>query len=119
MPPIAFPVERDGGGKAINGVLVSSLAARDAAVRRLNIAEREVVVRLAENGFGIPQSVDCLLGVALLKQDPALQHLHDCSHRLVAEFKGQFSALNREGARLIVFSLHAEAAALPEIGDGD
>src|SRR5216684_5810768 len=51
MPWVAFLVQRDGIGKAINGVLVSSLAASDAAIRRANVAESDVVVGLVENSF--------------------------------------------------------------------
>ena len=58
-----------------------------------------------------------LLGVAFLEEEPALQYSHDRRHRRVAEFRGQISALDRKRQGLIVLSLHAQAAALPEIGD--
>src|SRR6266700_1983093 len=39
MLRITFFIQRNGRGEAVDGVLVSSLAASDAAIRRMNVAE--------------------------------------------------------------------------------
>src|SRR5436190_24100858 len=81
---VALFVLGDGGREMLNGVLVASLAAGDTSVRRLDVAEGQVVVGLAENRFGFLQDRNRLLRISLLKKEPTLQHAHDSGHGFVA-----------------------------------
>ena len=57
MPRVAFLVVGDRPGKTVNGVLIASLAACNPAVRRMNVAQGEMVIRLAQDGLGLLQDV--------------------------------------------------------------
>src|SRR5882757_3482298 len=98
----------------LNGVLIASLPAGDSPVGRLNITQGEMVVGLAKDCLSFLQDRNGLLRVSFLKNEPAFEHAHDSSHRLVTESGGQFSALDCVSECLIVVAFHTQAASLPE-----
>src|SRR6266576_3769037 len=117
MLRIELAVKRNRGCETLDGVLITPLAAGDPPIGGMDVAQSEIVVRLAQNGFCRLQNLESMIGIALLEKEPALEYSHNRRHRRVTQFPGEVSALYRERQGLVVLALHAQAAALPEIGD--
>src|SRR5262249_42306743 len=75
---IAFLVERNGGSETVDCVLVSALASGDSSVRRMDIAQSDVIIGLAQYYLRLLQNAGRLLHISFLKVEPALENSHDC-----------------------------------------
>jgi hypothetical protein len=69
--------------------IVAAFPPVHAAVTRLNVAARNVVVRLAQHGVGFAEQLQRVFGAALLEQKPAFGHPHRRRHRFHARFGRQ------------------------------
>src|SRR5262249_40573042 len=83
---VAFLAVRNGGVKTFNRMLVSTLASRDPSIRRMDVAQSQIIVGVGQYGLGLLQNVSRLLHISFLKVKPALENSHDCSHGLIAQF---------------------------------
>src|SRR5205823_3638705 len=83
---ITFPVKSAGCRETIDCVLVPALASCDSPVRRVDVAQSQIIIGLGEFGLSFAKNIDGLLRVSFLKIEPALEDPHDCCHRPMAEF---------------------------------
>ena len=115
MLGIALAVFLDGLGKMPQRQIVTAFAAVHAAVARLDVAARDVVVGLAQHGVGFAQQLQRVFDAALLKQQPAFRHAHGRRHRLHAGFGRVAVAFAGMMQRAVIFAGFAVAAGTPEM----
>src|ERR1041385_3426131 len=85
----------DRASKEAQGLLVLSLTADHAAVRGINIAQRNVIIRVAKDGLRLLKDAPRFAKMAFLKQQPAFQHAHDRRHSRKPERHSQFASYSR------------------------
>ncbi len=77
---IALAVIADGAFEKLDCFVETSFAARHPSVKRLNVAERHIIVSLAQHIFRLLRNAHRFLPFALLEQQPALEHSHHGRH---------------------------------------
>src|ERR1700752_1677644 len=82
-------VMRNGNCETFNGVLITPLAAGDPPIGGMDIAQSEIVIGLAQNGFGRLQNLERMIGIAFLEEEPALEYSHHRCQRRVTLFPGK------------------------------
>ena len=96
-----------------------ALAAGNAAISRSDVAARDVVVGVGQYFFGFSKYFRGFLGLTFLKSDPAFQDAHHRGHFWKFEAQREFAGFGNVAESVVVTALAAQAAAHPEIGDGD
>src|SRR5467141_3909457 len=95
MPWIALAVMANGALEELNRLIEPAFATRHSPVEGLNVAERYIVIRLAQHFFSRLRDAHRFFPFALLKQKPALEHLHNRCHPEMPQPNGQISPLAR------------------------
>src|SRR5262249_58919668 len=85
MLRIALPKMLDRAREKLERLAVAALAAHHTAVRGINVAERNVVVGRAQNGFRLVEDARRFPSLAFLKLQPAFQRPPNPPPRLVAK----------------------------------
>ena len=107
----------NGAGKELQRFLIMSLAAHHAAMGGIYVAQRDVVVAVAQRRFRLVQNARCFAILAFLKEQPALQDAHDRGHLGKTQRLGQFASDSGALQRFIILALLAMAARVPEVRD--
>ena len=80
MPQIPLAVMTNGVFKELDRFIETAFPARHSSIERLNVAERHIVVGLAQHGFRRLRNAHRFFPFPLLKQKPAFEHLHHRRH---------------------------------------
>src|ERR1700732_4223679 len=118
MPWIALAVMINSTLEEFDRLIETALPARHSPVEGLNVAERHIVIRLAQHFFSRLRDAHRFFPFALLKQEPALEHLHNRRHPQMPQPDRQVSPLTRIDQRFVVFASSPQATTLPETSDG-
>ncbi len=110
---------RNSLSEELQGFVVASLAPDHAPVRGVNVSQRDVIVRTAQDPFCFFQDLRGLALVPFLKIQPTLQHAHNGGHFFVTQ---GFSLAASQSSLLqgfIVLAFLPVAACVPEVCNRD
>ena len=119
MARILLLVFANGAAEALERPLVPALPARNSPIGRLDIAPRHVVVGRLQRRFRLPQNLRGVLQLALLKNQPAFEHLDHRRHAVESRFASQLRRPRSVAQGVVVPSLLPQAASGPEIRNGE
>jgi hypothetical protein len=112
---ISFLEMLNRAGKEFQRFLIMSLPPHHAAVGGVNIAQRDVIIAIAQCCFRLVQYSRRIAILPFLKKEPALQNAHDRGHVRETQRLGQFAPNTCALQGLIVLALLAMAASVPEM----
>src|SRR5450755_1461531 len=118
MPRVALAIMPNCTLEKLDCFIETALPARHSTVKRLKVAERHIIVGLAQYSFRCLRNANCVFPLALLEQDPALEHLHYCGHARMPQLQRQVSSLPGVDQRFVILASSAQTAPLPEINNG-
>src|SRR5882762_7464491 len=98
----------------LDRLIETAFPARHSPIEGLNVAERHIVIRLAQHFFSRLRDAHRIFPFALLKQKPALEHLHNRRHPQMPQPNRQISSFARIDQRFVVLTSSPQAATLPE-----
>ncbi len=117
MLRIALAVVIDGARKKPDGLIKAALAPGHATVERLNVAERHVIVGMAENRLGGFGDANGIHPFALLKEQPAFEDLHDGRHARMAKLERKIPSLAGIDQGFVIIAAAAQTTSFPVIRD--
>src|ERR1017187_11001457 len=91
-------------------LIETALPAGHASVEGLNVAERHIIIGLAERIFSRLGDANGFFPFALLEKKPALEHLHHRRHARMTERQRQLFSFDGIDEGFVVFATSPQAA---------
>src|SRR5579859_407793 len=86
-----FLVMLNGFGKKLQGFVVAALATDHTAMCRIDVAEGNIIISIAQHLFSLFQNARRFPSISFLEMKPAFQHAHHRSHPVKPKIPGQFA----------------------------